>query len=85
MSDFLGPVSDLASWLPHGFGYPLVALFAAWVIWRRASKLVAMFGLGLVAWVAISSARSYADHGDPYLALRSGVDTLIGQVQQILN
>ena len=85
MSDLLGSVSDLANWRPHGFGYPLVALFAAWVIWRRASKLVAMFGLGLVAWVAISSARSYADHGDPYRALRSGVDTLIEQVQQILN
>jgi hypothetical protein len=62
-----------------------VALFAAWVIWRRATRLVTMFGLGLVAWVAISSARSYADHGDPYLALRSGVDTLIEQVQHFLN
>ena len=85
MSDLLGSVSDLANWRPHGFGYPLVALFAAWVIWRKASKLVAIFGLALVAWVAISSARSYADHGDPYRALRSGVDTLIEQVQQILN
>ena len=85
MSDFLGPVSDLVSWLPDGFGYPLVALFAAWFIWRRTTKLITIFGLGLVAWVAISSARSYADHGDPYLALRSGFDTLIEQVQQILN
>ena len=85
MSDFLGPVSDLASSLPQAFGYPLVALLAAWVIWRRASKLVAIFGLGLVAWVAISSARSYADHGDPYLAVLSGFDALVEQVQQILN
>ena len=85
MSDFLGPVSDLASWLPRGFEYPLMALFAAWFIWRRATKLVTIFGLSLLAWVAISSARSYANHGDPYLALRSGFDTLIEQVQQILN
>jgi hypothetical protein len=85
MSDHLGPVSDLVSWLPDWFEYPLVALLAAWVIWRRAMKLVTVFGLGLVAWVAISSARSYADHGDPYLALVSGVDTLVEQVRQIWN
>jgi hypothetical protein len=85
MSDHLGPVSDLVSWLPDWFEYPLVALLAAWVIWRRAMKLVTVFGLGLVAWVAISSARSYADHGDPYLALVSGVNTLVEQVRQIWN
>jgi len=62
-----------------------VVLFVAWLIWRRARRLATIFGLGLVAWVAISSARSYADHGDPYLALRSGFDTLIEQVRQILN
>lgn len=85
MPDFLGPISDLVNWLPDGFEYPLVALFAAWFMWRRATKLVAIFGLGLVAWVAISSARSYADHGDPYLAVLSGFDALVEQVQQILN
>ena len=85
MLDFLGPVSDLVSGLPDGFEYPLLSLFAAWFIWRRATKLVTVFGLGLVTWVAISSARSYADHGDPHLALRSGFDTLIEQVRQILN
>ena len=83
--DLLGPVSDIVSWLPNWFEYPLVAVFAAWFIWRRAIKLVTIFGLGLAAWVAIASARSYADHGDPYIALRSGFDTLIEQVQQILN
>ncbi len=85
MSDFLGPVHDLVSRLPDGYEYPLVALFAAWFIWRKATNLITIFGLGLVAWVAISSARSYADHGDPYLALRSGFDTLIEQVRQVLN
>ena len=85
MSDFLDSVSNPAGWLPRGFEYPLMALFAAWFIWRRATKLVTIFGLSLLAWVAISSARSYANHGDPYLALRSGVDTLIEQVQQLVN
>ena len=85
ISDLLDPVSKLVSSLPSWSEYPLVALFAAWVIWRRATELVTMFGLGLATWVAISSARSYADHGDPYLALRSGVGTLIEQLQQVLN
>jgi hypothetical protein len=85
MSHLLGSVSHLVSWLPDWFEYPLVALLAAWVIWRRAMKLITLFGLGIVAWVAISSARSYASHGDPYLALVSGMNTLVEQVQQIWN
>ena len=83
--DLLGPVSDLVSWLPDWFAYPSMVLFAAWVIWRRARKLATTFGLGLVVWIGISSARAYADHGDPYLALLSGVNTLIEQVRQIWN
>ena len=84
-SDLLGRASDLVSWLPDWFEYPLVALFAAWFIWRRARKLVTIFSLGLVVWIVISSARAYADHGDPYLALLSGVNTLLEQVRQIWN
>ena len=83
--DLLGRVSDLVSWLPDWFDYPFVVLFAAWVIWRRAKKLATTFVLGLVAWIGISSARAYADHGDPYLAMLSGVNTLIEQVRQIWN
>jgi len=83
--DLLGPVSDLVRWLPDWFDYPLLVLFVAWIIWRRARKLATTFVLGLVVWVGISSARAYADHGDPYLALLSGVNTLIEQVRQIWN
>jgi len=84
-SDFLNPVSDLVSRLPEWFEDPLVVLFVAWVMWRGARKLATIFGLGLVAWVGISSARAYADNGDPYLALLSGLNTLLEQVRQIWN
>jgi len=82
-SDLLAPVADLVSWLPDWFEYPLVVLFAAWVIWRRARKLATVFGLGFLVWAGISSARAYADHGDPYLALLAGVNAIFEQVHQI--
>jgi hypothetical protein len=84
-SDLLSPVSDLVRSLPDWFEYPLLALFVAWAIWRRARRVATMFGLGLVAWIGISSARSYADNGDPYLALLAGVNTLLEQVRQVWN
>ena len=84
-SDLLGPVSDLVRWLPDWSEYPLVAAFAAWLIWCRARQVATIFGLGLVVWIGISSVRAYADHGDPYLAVLSGVNTLLEQVRQIWN
>ena len=77
-SDLLGLGSD---W----FEYPLLVLFIAWAIWRRAIKLASIFGLGVLAWAGLSSARAYADHGDPYLALLSGVNELFEQIRQIWN
>ena len=84
-SDLFAPIANLVSWLPDWFEYPLVVLFVAWLIWRRARGLATMFGLGFLIWAGISSARAYADHGDPYLALLSGVSTLVEQVRQIWN
>jgi len=34
---------------------------------------------------SVSSARAYADHGDPYLAVLAGVKVLVEQVRQIWN
>lgn len=85
MTDLVGAASSLVSSLPNWFGYPLVVLFAAWAVWRRARRLATMLGLGFVAWIGISSARAYADHGDPYLALVSGLNALLEQVRQIWN
>ncbi len=86
MSDLLGLASSLVSLLPDWFEYPFVLLFGAWAIWWGARNLASVFGLliaGCVAWVGISSAQAYADHGDPYLALLSGVNGLLEQIQQI--
>jgi hypothetical protein len=84
MLDLLGRAADLVSLLPNWLAYP-VLLFGAWAVWRRARRLATMFGLGLVAWMGISSARAYADHGDPYLAVLAGVNVLVEQVRQIWN
>jgi len=86
MSDLLGPASHLISWMPDWIEYPLVLLLGAGVVWRLARNLVSCLGLvafGCVVWVGISSAQAYADHGDPYLAMLSGVNELIDKVRQI--
>jgi hypothetical protein len=74
--------------MPDWIEYPLVLLLGAGVVWRLARNLLSFLGLvafGCVVWVGISSAQAYADHGDPYLALLSGVDTLLEHVRQIWN
>jgi hypothetical protein len=82
--DLLGRALDLVSSMPDWLAYP-VLLFGALAVCRRARRLATMFGLGFVAWIGISSARAYADHGDPYLALLAGVNALLEQVRQIWN
>jgi hypothetical protein len=88
MSDLLGPASHLISWMPDWIEYPLALLLGAGVVWRLARNLLSFLGLvafGCVVWVGISSAQAYADHGDPFFALLSGVDTLLEHVRQIWN
>jgi hypothetical protein len=88
MSDLLGPASHLISWMPDWIEYPLVLLLGAGIVWWLARNLLSFLGLvafGCVVWAGISSAQAYADHGDPYLALLSGVDTLLEHVRQIWN
>jgi len=70
--------------LPDWAQYPLF-LFGVWIIWRRAKRLAAVFGVGCLAWVGLSSARAYADHGDPYLAFLAGFEELVGQIQRLWN
>lgn len=88
MSDLPGLLSDLVGLFPDWIDYPLVLLLGAWALWWLARNLVALLGLialGGAVWVGISTAQAYAEHGDPYLSLLSGINELLEQIRQIWN